>query len=306
MGRFVGIDVGAETLKLVEAIRDPDTGGLQIARRQAVEHGKAPAAKLVELLRAWDWDGVGAAAVTGRLGRIAALPRLPVAQARTAGYRLLFGDAPATVVTIGSRGFSVLELHAGRPPVHRENSRCAQGTGNFLRQLVDRFGLTVEEAARLADGVEDPAPLSGRCPVILKTDMTHLANKGEPPDRILAGLLDAIAENVEALVKPRGSPPRILLTGGVARSRRVREHFRAFLARSGMELLDTDLEETLFLEAAGCAVHAAARGGHPPEIERLLRPAPEARLELLPPLSASLPRVRRLPRPAPPADDGAG
>jgi predicted CoA-substrate-specific enzyme activase len=307
MARFVGIDIGAETLKLVEAVRDDAGAGLQISRRQSVEHGKEPAAKLVELLRAWDWDGVEAAAVTGRLGRIAALPRLPVTQARIAGYRLLYGDAPATVVTIGSRGFSVLELHAHRPPVHRENARCAQGTGNFLRQLVDRFGLSVEEAARLADGVEEPAPLSGRCPVILKTDMTHLANKGELPDRILAGLLDAIAENVETLVKPRGAPPSVLLTGGVARSRRVREHLRAFLARHGMTLLDVDLEDSLFLEAAGCAVHAAARGGHPPELERLLHGAPEARLERLPPLSASLSRVRRLRHVAPPPDgDGTG
>jgi predicted CoA-substrate-specific enzyme activase len=305
MARYVGIDIGAETLKLVEAVDEAAGGPLAIVRRQVVDHGKEPAAKLIELLRAWDWDGVDAAAVTGRLGRIAALPRLPVKQAQQAGHRLLFGDEPATIVNVGSRGFSVLELHASRPAVHRENSRCAQGTGNFLRQLVDRFGLSVEEAARLADGVPDPAPLSGRCPVILKTDMTHLANKGEAPDRILAGLLDAIAENVEALVKPRRSPPRVLFTGGVARSRRVREHLRAFCARNGMTLLDVELEDALFLEAAGCAVHAAARGGHPPDLERLLHPAPEARLELLPPLSSALSRVRRLTAPPPGAPDAA-
>jgi predicted CoA-substrate-specific enzyme activase len=310
MGRFIGIDIGAETIKLVEAT--DAGGGLQLVRRQSVEHGKAPAAKLVELLRAWDWDGVDAAAVTGRLGRIAALARLPVARALGEGCRLLHGGDPTTIVSIGARGFSVLELHPGRPPVHRENSRCAQGTGNFLRQLVDRFGLGVEEASRLADGAADAAPLSGRCPVILKTDMTHLANRGEPPDRILAGLLDAIAENVEALVKPRSAPRRVLLTGGVARSRRVREHLRAFLARHGMALVDADLDETLFLEAAGCAVHAAALGGHPPPLERLLRADPESRLERLPALSAWLPRVTRLtaaalpPLPADPAAGGAG
>jgi predicted CoA-substrate-specific enzyme activase len=300
MARFVGIDIGAETIKLVEATGNGD-GALQIVRRQAVEHGKEPGAKLVELLGSWEWEGVEAAAVTGRLGRIAQLPRLPAKQAQIAGYRLLRGDAPATIVTIGSRGFSVLELHASRPPVHRENSRCAQGTGNFLRQLVDRFGLSVEEAARVAEAVAEPAPLSGRCPVILKTDMTHLANKGEPTERILAGLLDAIAENVEVLVKPRRAPPRVLLTGGVARSRRVREHFRAFLARNGMELVDVDLEETLFLEAAGCAVQAAARGGHPPPLDQLLRAPDEVRLETLPPLSRSLARVRRMTAPPPPA-----
>jgi activator of 2-hydroxyglutaryl-CoA dehydratase/predicted nucleotide-binding protein (sugar kinase/HSP70/actin superfamily) len=297
MRRVVGIDIGAETLKLVEA-RASD-GRVEIVRRLRADHAKAPGAKLVELLAAWDWAGVDAAAVTGRLGRIAALPRLPTAPALGAGTRLLCGAGPATVVNVGSRGFQVLELHADRPPVLRENSRCAQGTGNFLRQLTERFGLGVEEAARVADGVAEAAPLSGRCPVILKTDMTHLANRGDPVDRILAGLLDAIAESVEALVKPRGAPPRVLLTGGVARSRRFRAHVAAFLERHGMALLEGDLEEWLFLEAAGCALHASsAVGERPPSLDRLLAPAAgEA-----PPRSA-LHRVRRLP-PAP-ADVGA-
>ena len=77
---------------------------------------------------------------------------------------------PATLVSIGSHGFSVLELRGEGQEVFRENSRCAQGTGNFLRQLVERFDLDVEQAARLAAPVEQAAPLSGRCPVILKTD----------------------------------------------------------------------------------------------------------------------------------------
>ena len=59
----------------------------------------------------------------------------------------------------------------------------------------------------------DPAPLSGRCPVILKTDMTHLANKGEDRGRILAGLFDAVCENVLVLLKPGLSPGRVLLAG---------------------------------------------------------------------------------------------
>ena len=114
----------------------------------------------------------------------------------------------------------MLELRGGGVELLRENARCAQGTGHFLRQLVQRFGLEVEEAAALAAGVDDPAPLSGRCPVILKTDMTHLANKGEGRERILAGLLDAIAESAQVLVKPRRGPPRLALAGGVARAPR--------------------------------------------------------------------------------------
>ncbi len=296
MRRFVGVDVGAETIKLAEVVRE--NGALRVVRRQLAAHRKDPGAKLVELLGPWDWDRVESAAVTGRLGRRVALERIPTKEALLAGVRFSHGPAPATVVSIGSRGFAVLEIRGSGSPVYRENSRCAQGTGNFLRQLVERLGLEVEEAARLAEAVDDPAPLSGRCPVILKTDLTHLANKGERKERLVAGLLDAIAENVEALVKPRLSPPRVLLAGGVTQARRVREHFRRFLARHGMALAEGEVEEAPFLEAIGCAVHASERGAHPTPLERLIRPPPDASLEELPALGHSIGKVRRMARPS--------
>jgi activator of 2-hydroxyglutaryl-CoA dehydratase len=282
MERFVGIDVGAETIKLAEIVREGE--GLRLVRHALVPHGKEPGPRLLEILRAWDWDSVSAAVATGRLGRQLAVERIPTKQALLHGFRFLHGEGAATVVNIGSRGFSVLEIRAAGEPAYRESSRCAQGTGNFLRQLVERFGLGVEEAARLTETVAEAAPLSGRCPVILKTDMTHLANKGERQERILAGLLDAIAESAEVLVKPRRSPPRVLLTGGVSRARRVREHFRSFLERNGMSLLEVDLEQTLALEAIGCAVQAAELRPHARALQDLLRPPEETRIEQLPAL----------------------
>ena len=49
--------------------------------------------------------------------------------------------------------------------------------------------------------------------------MTHLANKGENRARILAGLFDAVCENVQVLIKPGVSPRPVVLIGGVSRSR---------------------------------------------------------------------------------------
>jgi predicted CoA-substrate-specific enzyme activase len=296
MERFVGVDVGAETIKVAEIAREGE--GLRLVRHAIVPHGKEPGARLVELLRLWDWDSVSSAVTTGRLSRQIALRRIPMKQAMLRGLRFLHGQEPLTVVSIGSRGVAVLEAREGGA-AWRENARCAQGTGNFLRQLVERFGLSVEDAAALAEAVPDAAPLSGRCPVILKTDMTHLANQGERRERILAGLLDAIAESAQVLVKPRRSPRRVLLTGGVSRARRVREHFRRFLARNGMELVDADPDRALVLEAVGCAVEAAREHAGAGPLARLVRPAQMAQFERLEPLSAARGRVRRMTAPPP-------
>jgi len=300
--RYLGIDVGAETIKLVELLQDGDAR--RWGRHQIVEHHKEPGPTLLRLLREWDWMTVEAAAVSGRLSQQIDLPRVPVQQAQARAGRFLLGDRPATIVSIGSHGFSVLELRASGQEVFRENNRCSQGTGNFLRQLVERFSLTIEAASELAAATDGAALLSGRCPVILKSDMTHLANRGEDRARILAGLFDAVCENVLVLLKPKLSPARVVLIGGVSRSRRVQRTVGAFLARHGMELLPLAEDDALLFEARGCALVAAEQGpARLPAYDDLILPRRETSLERVPPLSASLDKVHRLPRPPPAPPD---
>jgi predicted CoA-substrate-specific enzyme activase len=293
MDRHLGIDAGAESLKVVEIVRDGE--GFRWTRRARVEHAKDLGPPLLRLLRTWGWEGLHAAAATGRLGRQLALDRMPARQARVSGHRFLHGDGRHLIIDVGAHGFSVLDVGGGGAESYRENSRCSQGTGNFLRQLVERFGLTPEEADALAAPVADPAPLSGRCPVILKTDMTHLANKGEDRPRIVAGLFDAMCDNVQVLVKAHG-PARAVLTGGVARSRRVRQHFRRFLEERGIELVESG-EDVQFLDALGCALLAASSANGVstlPPLERLVAPPAHEALAEVPALRGWLPRVRRL------------
>ena len=300
--RFIGLDVGAETIKAVELSRLD--GVLERTRKELIEHRKAPGPALLGLLADWDWDGLAGAAACGRLGRELGLQRVPIKQAQISALRWLRGDQASTVVSIGSHGFSVLELRNSGAEVFRENSRCSQGTGNFLRQLVERFNLGIDEASALVEGETAPAALSGRCPVILKTDMTHLANKGESRSRILAGLYDAVCENVQVLIKPRLSPPEVMLVGGVSRSRRIRDNFRDFLGRHGMRLVETAEDDALFFEALGCALMAAERPVLPPPLDAILLPQDGHHLETVPALSDYLHRVRRMESDTDPAVGG--
>jgi len=296
---MLGIDVGAETIKIAELALDRD-GTTRWTRRMIREHHKAPMAQLAAMLEEFDWDGVDAAAVTGRLSRTVNLPRIPVKQAQIRGFETIVGDGPATVVSIGSHGFSVLEIRDSGVEMFRENSRCSQGTGNFLRQLVERFDMTIEDASAITRNVAKPAPLSGRCPVILKTDMTHLANKGEPREQILAGLFDAVCENVQVLIKPRVSPRNVYLIGGVTRAPRIHDTFDRFLARNHMQRVATRDDDNLFFEAVGCAAIAARHPSAPPTMNHLFDAPEEHTLEGLPPLSDYLHNVTRLrPRPRP-------
>lgn len=292
-GRFVGIDIGAETIKVVELC--DDGSNVSWVHKEIIEHHKEPTTALRAMLERLNWSTVQAAAVSGRFSRQVNLPRVPTKQAQAQGFRHLFGSQSGTVVSIGSHGFSVLELRDSGLEVFRENSRCSQGTGNFLRQLVERFNLSIEEASDICQDVEKPAPLSGRCPVILKTDMTHLANKGESQAEILAGLYDAVCENVQVLLKPRISPKRVALVGGVARSQRIRNNFHNFLSRHEMEMLNLTGEESLFVEALGCARVAMEKMEALPDLSRLVASNEDTEFDRLPGLRQYLNKVKRMP-----------
>ncbi len=121
--------------------------------------------------------------------------------------------------------------------------------------------------------------------------------QGVSRERLLAGLFDAVCENVLGLLRPRLAPHRVLLIGGVALSPRVRHRVSRYLAAHSMELLPNGDDETVFLEALGCAHFAAgtAAGRAPPPLAQLLRRDAAPGLEHLPGLRHHLEGVHRLP-----------
>ena len=292
--RYVGFDLGADTIRVVEY-----EVGEGVTRSWTRSHRGDVTRALREILADLDWGSVAGAVATGRMAGAVRLERVPQKAALVAAWP---EAAPCAIVSIGAHGFSVTDVGADGRARARENARCSQGTGNFLAQLVDRFSLSLEEADRLATPVTDPAPLSGRCPVILKTDMTHLANHGGARERILAGLYDAVAENVETLIRPPGGSvgSRLVLIGGVARSRRVRAHVRAAVEHMGYEWMEVDPARGELLPAIGCARLAAARPAEAPlpTDDELVRRDEHVLFQRLPGLADAVQRVRRLEAPA--------
>ncbi|MBU1241518.1 CoA activase [Myxococcota bacterium] len=294
--KYIGIDIGAENVRIVELSVTGSEKNYTLS--SFIPHEKNPRELLSRLLGELDLQSFRGGAVTGRLAGILDLERVPTPKALASGFLAAHPrEIPSTLVSVGAHGFSVVEMRDRERHILRENGRCSQGTGNFLRQLTERFGLTVEESDDLAMSVDSGAPLSGRCPVILKTDMTHLANKGESRERILAGLFDAVAENVEVLIKPALAPANVHLAGGVARSRRFIQHLGSFLESKQMELTVDEGDESLYYEAMGAAYEAHASDLRLPDsfVEgEWFAGQARSPFDILPPLSAHLDRVQYL------------
>lgn len=290
--KIAGIDIGAETIKYVILDGSP----LTIIDHNMVAHEKQIEPALRQILDKFRKEEVEQIAVCGRFANHFMLKNYPAQAVQKRGLTQIFGDAQVTYVTIGCNGFSVLERRGSGADVFRENSRCSQGTGNFLRQLVERFDLELCESDALCNDAERACALSGRCPVILKTDMTHLANRGEDQAAILAGVYDAICENVEALIKPSMCPKSVILSGGVTRSARIRRHFEAFCNKNGLHLLESHPLSQFYIDAIGCAFLASEFGGDvlPDPDKPLLKPGSDKRFDEIPPLRNYLSQVRRL------------
>lgn len=290
--KYAGIDVGAETIKVVVVDGTP----LRVSACRQMAHQKSIASALECVLEDLRAAGVDRVAVCGRFVNHVTLCHYPGQAVLKRGLKQLFGDGALTCVAIGCNGFYVLEKRGHGADVFRENARCSQGTGNFLRQLVERFDLDLPQADALCAEVTEACALSGRCPVILKTDMTHLANRGESRAAILAGVYDAICENVEALIKPSLCPRDVVLSGGVTRSLRIRRHFESFCQKNGLHLLEPTELSQFYIEAVGCACLAAEKGGSeiPATGVRILGASSTRRFDKIPGLRTYLSKVRRL------------
>ena len=292
MHKYAGIDVGAETIKYVVV----DAPSLEIVAHESIPHLKSVEPCLREVFAKLRDLSVEKIAICGRFVSHFDIKSYPGQAVLKRGLTQLYGDMPLTCVSIGCNGFGVLERRGGGADVYRENSRCSQGTGNFLRQLVERFDMDLSESDKCCDAVEHACPLSGRCPVILKTDMTHLANRGEDRREILAGVYDAICENVEALIKPSMCPKSVVLCGGVTRSGRIRRHISDFCTKRGLSMIEGDTISQFFIDALGCACLAAECGGDdiPAPEHEISRAGSHKHFDEIPPLATYLDKVTRM------------
>ncbi len=131
------------------------------------------------------------------------------------------------LVSIGARGYSVLSRKLSDNNRNRniskylyqylENDKCSSGTGENLQKIVNRFGYTIEEADRLAQSADGSVPITARCSVFAKSEMTHYANQGKPVSNLLKGYFNSIARNAKALLMRNQVAGPVYLIGGCTR-----------------------------------------------------------------------------------------
>jgi predicted CoA-substrate-specific enzyme activase len=257
----LGIDIGADTVKAV-LVKGDSIENLGLVRVQ----GK-PFQRLHGIL-ARVRDAGHERLILGLTGSAApqvasllSLDAVDESNAIAAACNLLYPDA-RTVMEMGRETQKYLRF-SWDDVAHRLlldesslSSKCAAGSGSFLDHMAKRLNFgTVEEFARVANEVENPASLSGRCAVFTESDIVHLYQKGTPRDRIAAGIHQAICRNYRAAIaRGKEFEDQILFIGGVSLNLAVRKHLAKEIGVEPERIVVP--EHNLTLGAIGAALRA--------------------------------------------------
>ena len=99
------------------------------------------------------------------------------------------------------------------------NDKCAAGTGRALEVMASLLQIPLEEIGPLSlkfGGA--PAKISNTCVVFAKSEVLSLMREGVPPNEILAGLCDGIADRVSALIRRVGIEADFVISGGISKN----------------------------------------------------------------------------------------
>ena len=140
-------------------------------------------------------------------------------------------DLPPSLnlVSVGASGYRVLTRT--RIPGQSdqllllENDKCSSGAGENVQKIASRFGLSLDEADELAQSGKTTVPITARCSVFAKSEMTHYANQGKPAGDLFRGYFTSVARNAEALLERNRVDGPVYLVGGCARLQAFKEAF---------------------------------------------------------------------------------
>jgi predicted CoA-substrate-specific enzyme activase len=123
-----------------------------------------------------------------------------------------------TVVDIGGQDCKGIKILGGRVAGFVMNDKCAAGTGRFLEVMADLLGVPLARLGELSLSAQRPAEISNTCAVFAEQEVTGRLADGETLPDLIAGIHEAVAVRIYALVSKLKIEPDVALTGGGAKN----------------------------------------------------------------------------------------
>ncbi|MCX5655560.1 MAG: acyl-CoA dehydratase activase [Planctomycetota bacterium] len=227
-----GIDVGARTTKavivaggriLAAAVEDTGADPATTARHvfDAALAGAAVAEKDVAKVVATGYGRGGIAFASTTVTEI-------TCQAR--GVQHLVPGARG-ILDVGGQDSKAIALdEEGRVRDFLMNDRCAAGTGRFLEVMAGAFGVSLQEASRMALAAAAPVAIASTCTVFAESEVVSLRAHGRSSADILAGVHAAVAARLKGMADRIAMEGPVVFTGGAAMNEAAVEAVRRALS----------------------------------------------------------------------------
>ena len=138
-----------------------------------------------------------------------------------------------TIFEIGGQDSKYIYLKNSYPLDFDMNKVCAAGTGSFLHELANKYGINiVGEFQDIALSSETPVKLAERCTVFMESDLVSYLQKGADQKDLIAGLCYAIVHNyLNRVVGKRKIGQKVMFLGGPSLNKGVVAAFENVLGR---------------------------------------------------------------------------
>jgi predicted CoA-substrate-specific enzyme activase len=138
-----------------------------------------------------------------------------------------------TIFEIGGQDSKYIYISNAYPLDFDMNKVCAAGTGSFLHELSNKYGVNiVDEFQQIALSSENPVKLAERCTVFMESDLVSYHQMGIEQTDLLAGLCYAIVHNyLNRVVEKRKIGDRVMFLGGPSLNKGVVAAFENVLGR---------------------------------------------------------------------------
>ncbi|MCU0578471.1 MAG: acyl-CoA dehydratase activase [Desulfobacterota bacterium] len=138
-----------------------------------------------------------------------------------------------TIFEIGGQDSKYIAIANTHPLDFDMNKVCAAGTGSFLHELANKYGIDiVEEFQAVALSAPEPVKLAERCTVFMESDLVSYHQQGVSREDLMGGLCYAIVHNyLNRVVGNRKVGKRVMFLGGPSLNKAVVAAFENVLGQ---------------------------------------------------------------------------
>ena len=165
-----------------------------------------------------------------------------------------------TIFEIGGQDSKYISIANFNPLDFDMNKVCAAGTGSFLHELANKYGINiVGEFQDVALSSDRPVKLAERCTVFMESDLVSYHQKGVSREDLIGGLCYAIVHNyLNRVVGKRKVGKKVMFLGGPSLNKGVVAAFEDVLGR---ELIVPKHREVLGAYGAAISLQEKVAGG---------------------------------------------